>query len=84
MMNHRLNQDPVMEKLIARVMVDGKRSKAEKIVLESEIEFLKAEYPELAEQFDMLWHAIDTDSLDKTSDFYLKLKAVKDANPKPS
>ena len=33
MMNHRLNQDPVMEKLIARVMVDGKRSKAEKIVL---------------------------------------------------
>ena len=41
------------------------------------------QYPELAEQFDMLWHAMDTDSLDKTSDFYLKLKAVKDANPKP-
>ena len=35
MMNNRLNQDPVMEKLIARVMVDGKRSKAEKIVLAS-------------------------------------------------
>ena len=41
------------------------------------------EYPELAEQFDMLWHAIDTDSLDKTSDFYVKLKQVKDNNPKP-
>ena len=41
------------------------------------------EYPEIKEQLDMLWHAIDGDALDKTSDFYTKLKKVKDYNPKP-
>lgn len=41
-------------------------------------------YPNLAEQFDMLFWAIDSDSLDKTSDFYKELKKVKDDNPKPS
>ena len=40
------------------------------------------DYPTLAEQFDLLWHAIDADTLDKTSDFYTTLKAVKDAHPK--
>jgi small subunit ribosomal protein S7 len=35
MITNNYSQDPVMEKLIARVMVDGKRSKAEKIVLAS-------------------------------------------------
>ena len=40
------------------------------------------EYPEIKEQLDMLWHAIDGDALDKTSDFYTKLKKVKDDNPK--
>ena len=40
------------------------------------------DYPNLAEQFDLLWHAIDADTLDKTSDFYTTLKAVKDAHPK--
>ena len=40
------------------------------------------EYPELKDQLDMLWHAIDTDSLDKTSDFYKELKKVKDKYPK--
>ena len=42
------------------------------------------EYPEIKEQLDMLWHAIDGDALDKTSDFYTKLKKVKDDNPKSS
>ena len=41
-------------------------------------------YPEIAEQLDMLWHAIDSGTLDKTSDFYIKLKAVKDKYPKDS
>ena len=41
-------------------------------------------YPKLEEQLDMLWHAIDTDTLDKTSDFYTELKQVKDDNPKPT
>lgn len=40
-------------------------------------------YPDLADQLDMLWHAIDNGTLDKTSDFYTTLKAVKDNNPKP-
>ena len=39
-------------------------------------------YPALKEQFDLLWHAIDAGTLDKTSDFYTKLKAVKDKYPK--
>ena len=40
------------------------------------------QYPPLGDQLDMLWHAIDTDSLNKTSDFYTAIKAVKDAHPK--
>lgn len=40
------------------------------------------EYPQLKEQLDMIWHAIDTGSLDKDSDFYKTLKKVKDKYPK--
>ena len=43
-------------------------------------------YPDLAEQFDLLWHAIDDGKFNvksKDTDFYKKLKTVKDANPKP-
>jgi len=40
------------------------------------------EYPALSDQLDMLWHAINTNSLDKTSDFYTTIKAVKDKYPK--
>lgn len=36
------------------------------------------EYLPLKEQLDMLWHAIDTGKLDKTCDFYITNKAVKD------
>ena len=41
---------------------------------------------ELKEQLDLLWHAIDGGKFNvksKDTDFYKKLKAVKDANPKP-
>ena len=41
------------------------------------------EYPDIGDQLDTLWHAIDENALDKTSDFYTAIKAVKDANPKP-
>lgn len=41
-------------------------------------------YPNINDQFDMIWHAIDQNKLDKTSDFYKELKKVKDDNPKPS
>lgn len=40
------------------------------------------QYPKLADQLDMLWHAIDSGTLDKNSDFYLQLKEVKDKYPK--
>ena len=43
-------------------------------------------YPPMADQLDMLWHAIDTGDWTaakvKTTEFYTALKAVKDANPK--
>ena len=40
------------------------------------------EYPEIGDQLDMLFHAIDAGALDKNSDFYTTLKAVKDKYPK--
>tara|TARA_R100000426_G_C4773476_1_gene91882 strand:+ start:236 stop:505 length:270 start_codon:yes stop_codon:yes gene_type:complete len=45
-----------------------------------------ASYPPLGEQLDLLWHAIDADAdlKVKLSGFYNAIKAVKDANPKPS
>ena len=45
----------------------------------------KEEYPELAEQLDLLWHAIDTGTLDNRdhrNKFYSTLKTVKTNNPK--
>ena len=46
------------------------------------------EYPAVRDQLDMLWHAIDTGDWTaakvKTTDFYTKLKKVKDDNSKPS
>ena len=55
--------------------------------LKSELDFLSGRaqsYPPIGEQLDMLWHAIDEGKLDKTCDFYLKLKSVKDVYPKTS
>ena len=40
-------------------------------------------YPNVGDQLDALWHAIDEDKLDKTSEFYTMIKTVKDAHPKP-
>lgn len=39
-------------------------------------------YPSIGDQLDMLWHAIDNGTLNKTSQFYTAIKAVKDAYPK--
>tara|TARA_Y100000114_G_C11544594_1_gene224241 strand:- start:274 stop:540 length:267 start_codon:yes stop_codon:yes gene_type:complete len=43
-------------------------------------------YPAIGDQLDLLWHAIDADADLKTklAGFYNAIKAVKDANPKPS
>jgi len=40
------------------------------------------EYPKIGDQLDMLYHTIDAGKVDKTSDFYKALKAVKDKHPK--
>ena len=43
------------------------------------------QYPELTEQLDLLWHAIDTGTLDDRdhrNKFYSMLKQVKENNPK--
>lgn len=42
------------------------------------------DYPRIAEQLDKLFHDIDAGKLDKTGTFYTAIKAIKDANPKPS
>jgi hypothetical protein len=42
----------------------------------------KLAYPSIFDQLDMLWHAIDSGTLNKTSDFYTTIKSVKDAHPK--
>ena len=41
-------------------------------------------YPDLEEQLDLLWHAIDADAALKTklAGFYNAIKTLKDANPK--
>ena len=39
-------------------------------------------YPAIGDQLDMLFHAIDAGKVDKSSDFYTTLKAVKDKYPK--
>jgi hypothetical protein len=44
------------------------------------------QYPDIKEQLDMLWHAVDTGLFGedaKTSDFYTVIKSVKDTTPKP-
>ena len=43
----------------------------------------KDNYPQLAEQFDKLWHDINNGTLDETGEFFTALKQVKDDNPKP-
>lgn len=43
-------------------------------------------YPSIAEQIDKLYHDIDDGKFGddaKTGEFYLAIKAIKDAHPKP-
>lgn len=41
------------------------------------------QYPNVTDQLDMLWHAMDDGALPRVDSFYDAIKAVKDANPKP-
>lgn len=40
-------------------------------------------YPKIADQLDMLWHAMDRGELPKVQEFYDAIKSVKDRSPKP-
>lgn len=41
-----------------------------------------ATYPPIAEQIDMLWHAMDADPAKRLEPFYSRIKAVKRAFPR--
>lgn len=41
-------------------------------------------YPEITEQLDMLWHAMDADPAKRLEPFYSSLKVIKDSSPKPA
>lgn len=41
-------------------------------------------YPAIAEQLDLLYHDMTAGKGDKTGEWWKAVKAVKDANPKPS
>lgn len=43
-----------------------------------------ADYPQLAEQLDALWHAMDRGELAKVPGFYDAVRAVKARYPKPA
>lgn len=45
--------------------------------------FRKEEYPTVEEQLDMIYKAIESGALDKSSDFYKAIKRTKDKFPKP-
>lgn len=42
-----------------------------------------AEYPDIADQLDALWHAMDRGDLPMVEGFYDRVKMVKDKYPKP-
>jgi len=42
----------------------------------------KWEYPDIGDQLDMLWHAMDTGVLPKVDSFYDTIKTTKDKYPK--
>jgi hypothetical protein len=44
----------------------------------------KYAYPEIGDQLDMLWHAMDDGLIPKIEPMYSEIKAVKEQYPKPS
>ena len=64
-----------------RVWIEGRNKE-----LQNYIANRKINYPEIGEQLDLLYHAIDADSDLKTkfSSFYDTIKSIKGKYPKPS
>ena len=44
----------------------------------------QASYPDIADQLDMLWHAMDARQIPRAEPFYSEIAAVKSRFPKPS
>lgn len=63
-----------VEAEVARLQADWDRREYQRVRAE--------QYPSIAEQLDMLWHAMDAGALPRVDSFYSAIKAVKDANPK--
>lgn len=42
----------------------------------------RAEYPDIAEQLDALWHGMDADESKRIEPFYSMIKVIKKGNPK--
>lgn len=50
----------------------------------AEVQYKRSqEYPDVTDQLDMLWHAMDAGTLPKIEPMYSQIKAVKMNNPKP-
>lgn len=65
-----------------QILAENAAAEAEKQAIAWIYERIKA-YGSLAEELDMLYHDIDNECLDKTGEFYLHCKSVKDSIPKP-
>ena len=74
---------------------DGNKVEIDESKIAEEVKRLQAEfdakqyqrdrkYPELGEQFDLLFKDIDSGKVSKDGGFYKAIKAVKDKHPKPS
>ena len=60
-----------------------KPTEKEMISWDKQSEYLRNRvYDQITEQLDRLYHDIDSGKLDKTGDFYLGNKIIKDENPK--
>ena len=72
--------DNVVDKEHLDLLIADDNTAQQSIVSDSR----KDSYPDIGDQLDMLWHAIDTNDTLKTqfADFYNAIKSVKDANPK--
>jgi len=57
--------------------------KQEKLIQDTQYQ-RDRKYPELGEQFDLLFKDIDSGKVSKDGGFYKAIKAVKDKHPKPS
>lgn len=66
----------------------GLNSDNEVIIIETEMSKTAyarkraGEYPELREQFDLLWHDIENETLDKSGRFYKAIQTIKIKYPK--